>query len=505
MKRLNFLYLIILVLVILPYALAWIFQGEDIFSGLLFNPTDGYSYLAKMRQGWEGNWKFYLPYTAQEGGGAYIFLFYLFLGHAAHWFHLSLALMFHIARVLGSIFLIWALQRLLKKNFNFDEEQVFRTMLLVCLGSGLGWMALLWGKILPDFWLAETYPFLSMFANPHFPLGLGLMVMIFTKVDGKCDWQVIIGWAGLGLVLSIILPFGFVIAALVLGIKWIWEIFEKRKTDSTIIVLNMVPGGMWLFYQIVAILNDPVLSQWNTQNITITPPFLDLLVALSPAVLAGIGGLIVISRSNEFPGRGLLIAWTAGCFLLAVIPFGLQRRFLTGIFIPICILAMVALDNWKNHSPGRTKYAYVILLILSLPANLITLSIFTSAGLGHEPELFISKEEASALKWMDTAIPKQSRCLTGAETGLLLPAYSHCRVLYGHPFETIHAVEQKEQVTEFFTKSMNMETAQQFFKDKGIDFVVFNKRDGGIESDLLLPEWELEYSNTEVRIYRVDK
>ncbi|MHC1784816.1 MAG: hypothetical protein AB9891_19040 [Anaerolineaceae bacterium] len=344
-----------------------------------------------------------------------------------------------------------------------------------------------------------------MFANPHFPLGLGLLLMIFTEGDGTGGWKYILRLVGLGLAISIILPFGYVIAALVLFIKLIWEIVEKRKTNSTNNVLSLIPGGLWLIYQYIAISNDSVLSKWNAQNITTTPSFWEMLLALSPAVLAGIGGIVVISRSREIPGRELLFTWTIGCLLLAVFPFGLQRRFLTGIFIPICIMAIIALDTWKDKWPGILRYTSVALLVLSLPTNLITLSIFTGAGLGNESELFLTKEEVAAFTWMDEKIPQQSLCLTGANTGLLLPAYSHCRIVYGHPFETIDATKQKKWVEEFFSGSMTMETAEQFLMDEGVDFVVFNKRDGGIESDFPLPGWEPEYSNTEVQIYRVNK
>ena len=56
-----------------PYLWAWAAAGEaHVFGGLLFNPIDGNTYLAKAYQGFEGDWRFRLPYTAEPGGGAYI-------------------------------------------------------------------------------------------------------------------------------------------------------------------------------------------------------------------------------------------------------------------------------------------------------------------------------------------------------------------------------------------------------------------------------------------------
>ena len=74
--------LIVSCLVILMITIPFIYafqkgSAEYGFGGFLINPTDGHSYLAKMRQGWDGSWKYQLPYTADPGDGAYLFLFYL--------------------------------------------------------------------------------------------------------------------------------------------------------------------------------------------------------------------------------------------------------------------------------------------------------------------------------------------------------------------------------------------------------------------------------------------
>src|SRR4030066_298815 len=64
------------ILITLPYLWAAQAAGQDFdFGGMLLNPMDGNSYLAKMYQGWQGNWQFRLPFTADPGEGAYFFLY----------------------------------------------------------------------------------------------------------------------------------------------------------------------------------------------------------------------------------------------------------------------------------------------------------------------------------------------------------------------------------------------------------------------------------------------
>ncbi len=96
--------LVVLALAV-PYALAYAVPASAgasrVFAGALFNPLDGQSYLAKMRLGWGGAWTFNLPYTPEAMPGAFIFTYYLFLGHLARLTGLGLELVYHLARVLA--------------------------------------------------------------------------------------------------------------------------------------------------------------------------------------------------------------------------------------------------------------------------------------------------------------------------------------------------------------------------------------------------------------------
>jgi hypothetical protein len=502
-KKILVLYSIIIMLLVLPYAAAWMNQGEKIFSGLLFNPIDGYSYLAKIRQGWDGNWLFFLPYTAEKGNGAYIFSFYIILGHIARLLNISPAVIFHVARIFASIFLLVSLDSFLRRRLLFTREKVFQTMVLVCLGAGLGWAALFFGEILPDFWLAEAYPFLSMFANPHFPLGMGLMITIFSLSQEPTEWKQILTMALLGLALSVVLPFGFVIVGMVLVVVNVWDIIEKRKTDNTINVLSLAPGGMWLVYQYSAIVGDAVLSQWNSQNITISPSILNILAGLSPAVLAAAAGVMIAFRSKEMPARKILISWAVTCLLLAAIPFSLQRRFLSGIFIPVGILAIIALDGLQNIRVKLYKPAIMILLAFSIPSNLITIGIFSGAGIRQEGELFLTKGESEAFRWIDENIPKDALFLSGEETGLLCPAYSHCRVIYGHPFESLEG--EKSAIENFYNPGTPQALRENYLAEKNFDYVIWSKRDGDDQNIFMSPMMAELFSNDDIRIYRVKK
>lgn len=108
----------LLALTVVPYAIALLGAPDGLaFTGVLHNPWDGHSYLAKMQQGWAGQWAFHLPFTEEAHQGAFIFTFYLLLGHVARALGLSLPLTFHLARLLAAAFMFGMLWRLLGRFF----------------------------------------------------------------------------------------------------------------------------------------------------------------------------------------------------------------------------------------------------------------------------------------------------------------------------------------------------------------------------------------------------
>jgi len=165
-------------IVTVPYLYAYLHPGSGyIFGGFLLNPIDGNSYLTKMYQGWEGNWSFKLLYNANPGSGAYLFLFYLFLGQFARFLSLPLIIVFHIVRLIGTAFLHYELYKFITVLFTTPKSRKIAFVLSI-IGSGLGWATILGGKLTSDFWVAEIYPFLSSYANPHFPISLALMLWL---------------------------------------------------------------------------------------------------------------------------------------------------------------------------------------------------------------------------------------------------------------------------------------------------------------------------------------
>ncbi|MDR3575128.1 MAG: hypothetical protein P4L50_14810 [Anaerolineaceae bacterium] len=490
----------------LPYWFAAISGGNSyVFQGFLLNPTDGNSYLAKMYQGWSGSWKFVLPYSAHPGDGAYLFLFYLFLGHVARWFNLSLILTFHAARILAGLFLLIELNEFYKYIFESNPKLAGRAFLLSAIGSGLGWLVFISGTLTSDFWVAEAYPFLSIFANPHFPLALGMILAIFlVEARGTGIARLAILFF-LGLFISILLPFGLVIAALVLFVLTVWDWISQNKLVWQPFVFSLIGGGSFLIYQYWIILSDPILANWNAQNNTPAPALWDLILSFAPAIFFSIIGVYLLSRDHKSArGARILIAWFVLALVAIYFPFNLQRRFMLGFYIPTIALAVMAIDKINLSWPKTQRWLWVSVLILSIPTNL-TLLLAENFGIqAHDPILYVSRSEQQALEWVVKTTPSKDLILASPEMGLFIPSTTGRRVVYGHPFETVNALNEKKNLINFFDGSLSIQESDQYLKSEGVNFVFFGPREQKLGSPVDLNHLNLVYQKGTVSIYATD-
>jgi hypothetical protein len=502
--------ILILAAITLPYYYANRAAGaEFVFGGFLHNPLDGNSYLAKMYEGWRGDWQFTLPYTADKSQGAFIFIFYIFLGHFARWVGLSLTMMFHVSRLVGGIVLLTVIYRYIR-SLNLEEHTTWFVYLLAISGAGLGYLVVPFGLFTSDFWVSEAFPFLSMYANPHFTIGLALMLSLFIIPRKAISLSFLI-WSGLSaFLLAIIAPFGVVIVIVI----WVgyfaleilknpvnWKLLRTqddfRAISGRMLVIILL-GVPVLLYDIWVSYTDPILAGWNTQNLTPSPPLWDFLISLSPAMFFTIPGAIFALRKRRNEGR-LIIIWLLMGMILIYFPLGLQRRFIMGFFIPLVALVGYWLDGIIDRIGRRVNVMAFMILLFSLPTNLMILVAVGHGVQVHDPLLYLTKDENSTLEWIKNNTPMDSVILASPETGLFIPAHTGRRVVYGHPFETINASTSKNDVIQFFNK--NGSADPDFLNRYGVDYIFYGPRE--VKLGNISGNYNLVYSNNEVKIYQV--
>jgi hypothetical protein len=270
-----------------------------------------------MYQGWRGDLRFTLPFTADPGEGGYLFPFYLFLGRLARWLGLPLIWVFHLARLFGAICLFIALWRFLSATITGERWRLW-AFTLACLGLGMGWLVFATGVLTSDFWVAEAYPFLSTYTTPHFPLSLALLLYLLTLPSSVLQstpprWTALWKPGAAAFFLSLLSPFGIVIALLVLGGLLLWDVIAQvapgrgqgkarqplpQLVRSSAGIQTLIYRLAWisicglpmLLYDLWIVRVDPQLAAWNAQNLTLTPPVWDVLLALSPVLFLALPG-----------------------------------------------------------------------------------------------------------------------------------------------------------------------------------------------------------------------
>ena len=467
---------------------------EHVFGGFLVNPIDNNSYLAKMRQGYNGSWLFTLPYTADPGEGTAINLYYLFLGHLARALRSSLIVTFHAARLVGALLLALALYRLIAALFERSGYRVF-TFGFVLFASGVGWLAIPFGMVTSDFWVSEAYPFLAGLANPHFALGLALQVWLLTPVAQAQSTFGKVSSFMAALLLSVVYVFGWLVTASVLGAWTLWKLYHKsaEQADWQPFLLIALGGAPYAFYAWWTLNHHPVLTLWNAQNITPAPSPLDLLISFSPALILAALAVPRIFKGKE-GGLKFLLVWLLVDLALVYSPFNLQRRLISGFQIPVAVLAA----QWIRGTLERPRVGFLGLFLLSIPTNILLLAGALQAVAADSPRLTIHQSELTAFSWVAKNAPSGSLVLAGPETGLLIPAYTNARVVYGHPFETVNADSKESDVMEFFSGELTSVEAISYLRSLGIAYVFYGPREQELGSLPEIPGWveTLSYKGT---------
>jgi hypothetical protein len=471
-----------------------------------------------MRQGLEGRWRFTLSYTAEPGNGAYLFIFYLLLGHLSRIIGWSNPITFHVVRVICSTLMLVSLYYFFKTVL-INKIQLRIAYLLAVFGSGIGWLAMMFGVFSADFWVAEAYPFLSAYANPHFPLGLAILLWIFTLAQKSISlggfnisvWNRINVFLG-SIVLGIVMPFGVVIVAMVLGCLGIWEIAERYQQNGLhgvsnipevtfLVVIVCLGGGPILLYYYWVSHTDPLLAGWNMQNLTPAPPLWDFMISFLPVLIFAVPGALLVAQ-NRIKLLRILVVWAILGLLLLWIPFGLQRRFILGLYIPFAGLTSFGIDRLMKMT---NKRHFAILIGIFGLATLTNLTVILVAFTGIQTidqSIYITQGESRAFDWLIKNTEEEAVILTGPDTGLFLPAHTGRSVFYGHPFETVDAENQKKKVSDFF-RYPNSENSLTLLEAS--DYVFWGPRENDISSENLRIELPVIYETAGVTIFRVTR
>lgn len=491
----------------LPYLVAWATTPSGArFTGLLFNPQDANSYIAKMRQGFDGSWRFWLPYTPEPQEGAPVYLFYLFLGHAARWMGLPLIAVYHAARLAGGVAMTAALYAL-AAHLSGDVGERRAMCLLAALGAGVGWLLTPLGRMTPDLWVPEAFPVYALLANAHFPLAIGLMaamgvcgLRIAARAGGESNgkgglsartWPWGVGLVLLAAALGTVQPFGLLPAFGGLGVMLAARMARRRRAPWRALAWSALAAALALAYPLymqAAIAADPALAAWSAQNETPSPALWDWALGYGVVLALAAAGIAhgLLRRADDAPcgpfsrdAFWLLVGWAAVTMVGMYLPLPLQRRLSLGLGAPLGLLA--GMGWWRAARRRirprlRGRIQALVVAVCALTPVFLTLTTLLAAAAG-EPLFYLSGDEWAALTWLRDKGRPDAVVLCAPETGLFVPAWAGQPVVYGHPFETVDAARREEQVAAYWTGAMSPEEREAFLEENRVGYVLVGPRE----------------------------
>ena len=435
------------IVTLLPYVYAHLAQPPGrTFMGFFFLGDDANTYLAKMREGLDGSWVWTNKYTTEPSVPVYFFVFWIGLGHLAGLLHLPLLLTFHLARIAGALFLLYA-GWVFIEHFVADGTARRWAICFLALALGTGYLVVVIGRPVflgqqtetLDWRMPELTAFYSILALPHFTwaaalLALGAVLTLRAAEQGSFKLGFLAGLAWLGEA-SIhaqmpILVGGAIIVAV------LYRRVSVRGYAAAALALVMV--APYVLYSYVE-LHNPEVSRWSGQwRNNFAPDLLSLSLALAPQLLLAVLALPRMLRRRS-RGDVFLLAWLVLLWIILWVPTpadNLRRRFFDGIYLPLVVMAAegmysVVLPRFKERGRRLLPFAYVAfasvgsIFLLIAPMLVVSNSAYS-----------IPTGEYQALQWLS---PRPAGVvLTSDRLGLVVPGYTSDTVYSGQYSETFN-------------------------------------------------------------------
>lgn len=502
---------LLVAITLLPFAFAFARDAANDswqFMGMLANPLDGATYLSKIGQGARGDWLFTLAYTPEANSGIAIHEFYLALGHISRLLGMSSLLIFHIARLITGFIMYISIYHLGSTIWKrIRPRRLFFG--LMAIGSGIGWLALPFiqqsggidiSRLPTDLVIPESIPLYATFANPHFPLAIALIALLASTFvivfRPGFDMQPTMANGGatvcvLTIVLCLVQPQGYVPIAAALCVYVAVLVVRTRKIpdlELRWVLLVILPAIPILAYYLLAVNSNPVFAGWNAQNNTPSPSPDKYILGYGLLLIVAIPGLWRGLRYFERDGDRFMLIWVIVNALLLYAPFNLQRRLSIGLIIPIVYFAVRALEDYwfylfERRQPIKGKTgpltpppesleaqdylnrprrrasvwrdaALLALFVFILPSNILALGIplfgVINSEAGLRTNLLLPTNYASAIFWLRDYGQPGEVALAPPSPSIWIPAYTSERIVYGHPYETLNALQKQEEMNAWY-------------------------------------------------------
>jgi hypothetical protein len=489
---------VVVLATLIPYLCGYLLSPPHrVFLGALNNVGDLTQYLAAIRQGAAGAWRYRNQFSPDDATPVLMYFPYILIGKLA--IGLPGQAAFQLLRILSAAACLAALARFCRL---FVGARALRAAwLFTVMAGGLYWLVLL----LPPLGVhlvepaqltaPEFTPLITLLVSPHESLGLAAELtgfLLFLKGIGAPEgiWTAmrpgpadmrtpdtgrLLGASLAFLVLALSYPFllpttGLVLLATVLvnalGARHTRPMTATRKrrlrtgnvlaADLQRLVLVFLPAGLIGVYYWGIFDHDPFWSHSRLASVSAPEPAV-LLFAFGPLAIGAWFGARRLRRwrirgdSVPFAWAGFPLIWAVVNACMLLLPIWQQGRQALGLSIPLALLTFLALAS----TSGREDRAAVTLP--ALPAALLAfsssllLALYTAITAGAINSAYYAPSDVThAVQWVSSQAGPADVVLSSAGFGNLLPASCTCHVVIGQNFETFDWTARAAEVRAFY-------------------------------------------------------
>lgn len=519
----------------LPYILAMLrTPAGHTFTGVLGAYDDTFTYFAWIRQSADGHVLLRDLFTSEPQPREFFLPLWSLIGFAARVTGASVAVMFHIARLLAALLLLMA-ARTTALMVMKSRTRVRYTLWLYAMSSGLGWLVyavrnrtnLLGAQSISgsvDLTMPEAIAFRSVFGQVHFAIGAALVayairffiIAIAEKQTGRAFT------AGLLVsLLALVHPYLVVVVVSVaivsiLIIPWLKFAAEERPSFLSIAKIALVFGAASLpgiGYLLYLSRTNEVLREWLRITDTLSPAPHEYLLGFGICAALAVVGFRLLWNSRATYGR-LLLIWTLVQAALLYAPVSFQRRLVEGLQLPLVLAASVAVfwiaQRFLGGRASRYRKAYLAaVIVISSITNIgfiVGQVVANGNSISVDSRRYVPDDLRAAFEYVRTHADANAVLFSHYLTGNLAPSATGLRVFLGHYGQTIDADEKGTQVTAFYAGAFDDTVARELFAKNEVRYVFYGPFERASYAGFVPPRWmNLASRFGNVDVYEVDR
>ena len=477
------LIIIAAILLSLSQTILYLWQTPEGFTFPLIHNfvEDYYQYLDIMRQGFDGWWGATSRLTPEVLPRMMVSLFLLLLGHAARIFHVSVPVMYTVARVGGGIALMILVYQLIRLVFPQSFAKRF-TALCIVLFSTYFWG---WGSAgpvvatLPHAWTEFDPIFRWSFVPHHLWSKVGMLAVFLLLIDGETRSRfrkriyillVVALVIGMGFTNPVVyvtfIPTIILYAVLTLHIK------SKLSFEIGVAMVAVAVAGLVTLYHRYLQTNifpwTSYLLWEKTLSYKVNP--VDYALSFGPTLVFFLLAVPTIWRMGRV--GSLLLAWAGSSWIMLYIVGPLvpvtPERYLGGYqFIPLGIGAVGGIwviaqwfDRVLKATPlafargGLMKFVLIVILFsyfsIGLYASFIEHTGYVSAN-RNNPQVYVPNDLMDAFAYLRQNSQSEDVVMAPYEISTMIPGLTGRRVVAGHVMFTQDVGVKRAAINEYFT------------------------------------------------------